>query len=965
MKRLLLLLIGFQFILLSQGQTLVQAEYFFDTDPGFGLATPITFSPTDSLSLDSLIINGAGLTLGYHYLYVRTKNADGIWGHTNWMRVYVYEEFSNSNTGVSAPLVGGEYFFDQDTVGPGGGAYFTFPQSDTITESILANTPNLSLGQHQLYARVKDSLGNWSFPYSITFDICSTYNPISGFDYIQYGYKYSFIDTSQYSDSYYWDYGDGFSDSVSNPSHTYNSPGVYQVKQKVNNTCGVDSTTNTIILGGIESYFPKVSGDTGWVTISFYGGFQDVDSISVKLSRIGEADIFAPDSFITVVDNSLIQASFLLDYETHGFWDISLNLVNDTTYIIQNGLEIEGVKLDYHVEVLAPANGFRFARDNQVFLTFTNLSNVNLQYPHISLFSHNTDYIGLSKDALDDSLLALNMVFFDSTKNDNGFISPNQILTSQFFTRTTLSGVSLGVATPGPEALFEKAKETACKIWSGGVCNCVPDNIGPLSFSSACDRHDRCYGCFGAKKQDCDREFFFDLIKECLKNPGLYGPCFVTATAYYGGVHFKGQEYYDSAQAAMSFESCDPPPPPAPMNIDGPCIPIPPGFGCKEIAGSGAIDPNDKFGNQGYGPERYIKEKSLSYGIRFENVDSATASAAIVLIKDTLDKNVYDLNSFSLGTFIIGDSIYSIPPNRKKYTVDIDFANSLNLILRLNAYLNDSTGLITWKFLSLDPISMEVISDLRGFLPPNVVSPKGEGMVTYTISLKNGLPHDTEVKNRASIIFDSNAPIITNYWSNKLDLIPPISSVASLPLNIANTTLIDDSLLVVSWGGSDQGAGIIYYDVYLSIGSDTSFSKWQSLTTETFDTLAVKPGESYRFYSIAYDGVGNIEEKEETVEAITTIITSLDDEDFLNKVKIYPNPGDNLIDFEANLPNQKSLEVKILTLMGQEINSFIFYPNSENKIIEQIDIGSYPSGVYLIRLSGDNGVEVTKKLIKR
>jgi len=50
---------------------------------------------------------------------------------------------------------------------------------------------------------------------------------------------------------------------------------------------------------------------------------------------------------------------------------------------------------------------------------------------------------------------------------------------------------------------------------------------------------------------------------------------------------------------------------------------------------------------------------------------------------------------------------------------------------------------------------------LAGFLPPNKAAPEGDGSVFYTMSPKQGLPIGTEIRAKATIVFDVNPAIDT------------------------------------------------------------------------------------------------------------------------------------------------------------------------------------------------------------
>jgi len=49
------------------------------------------------------------------------------------------------------------------------------------------------------------------------------------------------------AENYFWSFGDGNTSSIENPSHTYSSPGAYNVQLIVTNECGAD-TTNQVVL---------------------------------------------------------------------------------------------------------------------------------------------------------------------------------------------------------------------------------------------------------------------------------------------------------------------------------------------------------------------------------------------------------------------------------------------------------------------------------------------------------------------------------------------------------------------------------------------------------------------------------------------------------------------------------------------------------------------------------------------
>lgn len=65
-----------------------------------------------------------------------------------------------------------------------------------------------------------------------------------------------------------WDFGDGATDTVPNPSHTYTSPGIYNVKLVVSNTIGSDSLEQLAFIEVISLTAPTVTDGGGCLTDS-------------------------------------------------------------------------------------------------------------------------------------------------------------------------------------------------------------------------------------------------------------------------------------------------------------------------------------------------------------------------------------------------------------------------------------------------------------------------------------------------------------------------------------------------------------------------------------------------------------------------------------------------------------------------------------------------------------------------
>jgi hypothetical protein len=62
---------------------LSQLEYYFDQDPGYGKGIPVAIPVSNNLSDIQISTNITGLSAGKHGLFIRAKDANGVWGHDN------------------------------------------------------------------------------------------------------------------------------------------------------------------------------------------------------------------------------------------------------------------------------------------------------------------------------------------------------------------------------------------------------------------------------------------------------------------------------------------------------------------------------------------------------------------------------------------------------------------------------------------------------------------------------------------------------------------------------------------------------------------------------------------------------------------------------------------------------------------------------------------------------------------
>jgi hypothetical protein len=281
-----------------------------------------------------------------------------------------------------------------------------------------------------------------------------------------------------------------------------------------------------------------------------------------------------------------------------------------------------------------------------------------------------------------------------------------------------------------------------------------------------------------------------------------------------------------------------------------------------------SVDPNDKVGSSGSGVEHWISSQEfVKYTLFFENLETATAPAQEVVIGDKINLERLDASTFGFGPIAFGNRLITPPQGLKDFTTDVDLRPEKNILVRINAHLNMGTGTITWSFVSLDPATGQPIDDpLLGFLPPNVNAPEGEGQVNYMVKPRQSLATGTQIGGPAVIVFDTNDPVFTPSWMNTMDNSSPESQVASLSPTQSQVRF------PVAWSGSDGESGVQSYTVLVS-DNGGPFVPWVEYTSALADSFDGQYGHTYRFYSIARDLAGNIEDTPPTPD-VTTRVTA-------------------------------------------------------------------------------------------
>ena len=134
------------------------AEYYWDTDPGYGLGTSLGAINTTNLNLTANV-SATGLLVGNHNLNVRVRDANGIWSQLLTKVIMVAPEAYNPGTNAQDIRVF-EYQWDAQTP-------VQATVSGIVNFEFIQTIPTTSLGEggHILSIRMKDAYGFWTLPY--------------------------------------------------------------------------------------------------------------------------------------------------------------------------------------------------------------------------------------------------------------------------------------------------------------------------------------------------------------------------------------------------------------------------------------------------------------------------------------------------------------------------------------------------------------------------------------------------------------------------------------------------------------------------------------------------------------------------------------------------------------------------------------------------------------------------------
>ena len=231
------------------------------------------------------------------------------------------------------------------------------------------------------------------------------------------------------------------------------------------------------------------------------------------------------------------------------------------------------------------------------------------------------------------------------------------------------------------------------------------------------------------------------------------------------GAESRGTDICESAAPAPTLEE---PPEPPPQFLEAKSS-----ITLRHVS---AIDPNEK---DGPGDGLVQRGQTVAYEIHFENLATAAAAARTIVVTDTLSPNldlstvVFDQtqigtdpsNAVSLdeegGADLFSARSRSVNRDRTALSLDHDVLVSglgdttVKLTARIEAVVDPSTRTLRWSLSTVDPLTGEEPEEpLVGLLPPNNLSGRGHGAVSFRVNVSAEAKPGSTIENFATIYFD-------------------------------------------------------------------------------------------------------------------------------------------------------------------------------------------------------------------
>ena len=431
-----------------------------------------------------------------------------------------------------------------------------------------------------------------------------------------------------------------------------------------------------------------------------------------------------------------------------------------------------------------------------------------------------------------------------------------------------------------------------------------------------------------------------------------------------------------------------------------------------------SYDPNDKqvspAGN--ISPEFVADREFLTYTVRFQN--EGTAEAIRVEVRDTLS-NFLDLNTLE----ILGSSHtfnFLLTGNRAVWSFE-----NINLPTKTDSPLG-SIGFFTFRvkpkanlvvgneignrsgiYFDFNPpiitnlVKTKVVEDMEApfivslspennakdvpttrklFLSFNEKVVKGSGEI---LLLEDGAPTQkiditsSKVTITNEVVFIDNAVFAKDktitvklaqgtFTDVKRNVFAGLNNwifnnVVRLPLVPVLTAQAENKSVTLTWSSTEDRN--ITYEIYM-YSANTPQRLVGSTSKGSFKVEGLGNGITYYFRIKTINTFSGVESGfSETIAVRPSVVLSAQDDLESYDFQIYPNPSKSKFTLEGKLKEASSLQMTVFDMTGRKVYEQTLGNTAYLKT--EIDLSAFPSGLYLLVMSGDAGrLQISKRLVK-
>lgn len=252
-----------------------------DIDPGVGNGTALAVNTNTGMLDQTFTIPTAGLSSGFHRVYLRVLDDDGDWSLYDSVTYYI-NALDNTNTG-GASIVAAEYFFDTEP-GVGNGTTIAVNVANPLEDTFAIPTTGLDAGFHRVYIRVQDDDGDWSLYDSASFYINALDNTNTG-------------GTSIVAAEYFFDIDPGFGQAIPAPIVSTGNQNEFSFI--------IDGTTFDCTEP--HTFYLRVLDDEGtWSLYDFRDDFTDGDTVPPDVDITTEISLPLDQDGVATLDLAAI-----------------------------------------------------------------------------------------------------------------------------------------------------------------------------------------------------------------------------------------------------------------------------------------------------------------------------------------------------------------------------------------------------------------------------------------------------------------------------------------------------------------------------------------------------------------------------------------------------------------------------------------------------------------------------------